>query len=95
MAIKILLKRKVHEEQAEALKGLIDRLRSATMGQPGYISGETLTRVDRPGECLVISNWKTRYDWEQWFDSPQRAEIQQQIDDLLGTPTVFEIYEYE
>ena len=95
MAIKILLKRKVHGDQAEALKGLIDRLRSATMGQPGYISGETLTRVDRPGECLVISNWKTRYDWEQWFDSPQRAEIQQQIDDLLGTPTVFEIYEYE
>jgi heme-degrading monooxygenase HmoA len=95
MAIKVLLKRTVDESNAEALKALIDRLRSATAGQPGYISGETLRCVDRPGEHLVISNWKSRYYWDQWYQSAKRTEIQQQIDTLLGTPTEFDIYEYE
>jgi len=95
MAIKILLKRQVPEEKAQALKELIDRLRAVTTGQPGYLSGETLRRVDRPGECLVVSKWKRRGDWERWFANPERAALQQKIDDLLGSPTSYEVYEYE
>jgi heme-degrading monooxygenase HmoA len=87
------LKRRQHDHNA--LKELIDRLRSATFGQPGYVSGETLKRVDQPCECLVVAKWKSRSDWERWFQRPERAEIQQKIDDLLGTPTVYEIYEYD
>ena len=95
MAIKVLLKRKVPQDKAEALKALIDRLRSATAGRSGYVSGETLQRVDEPGECLVISKWLTRYDWEQWTLDPKRQEIQHEIDALLGEPAQYEIYAYE
>ena len=95
MTIKILLKRQVAEDQAAALKKLIDQLRAATAGQPGYLSGETLKRVEGPGECLVISKWKSRAYWQRWFENPQRAAIQDQIDALLGSPTAYEIYEYD
>jgi heme-degrading monooxygenase HmoA len=95
MAVRILLKRMYPEDKSDELKKLVDRLRAATTGQPGYISGETLRRVDQPGECLVISKWKTRGDWDRWFESPKRAEVQKQIDDLLGSPTTYEIYDYE
>jgi quinol monooxygenase YgiN len=95
MTIKVLLKRKYTEDQAEDLKGLINALRSATHGRPGYISGETLYRTDKPGECLVIAKWRTRYDWEQWHANPARAEIQAKIDALLKDATTYEIYEYE
>jgi quinol monooxygenase YgiN len=95
MTVRILLKRQFAEDNAKELKELIDRLRSVTAGQPGYISGETLRRADQPGECLVISKWKSRGDWERWLQNPKRAAIQQQIDDLLGSPTVYEIYEYD
>ncbi|MBL7180923.1 MAG: antibiotic biosynthesis monooxygenase family protein [Pseudomonadota bacterium] len=95
MTIKILMKRQVPEDKFKALKELIDQLRSATTGQPGYISGETLRRVDQYGECLVISKWKSRADWERWYERPERAIIQQKIDDLLGSSTVYEIYEYD
>ena len=88
MAIKILLKRRVPEDKAEALKELIDQLRAVTTGQPGYLSGETLRRIDQPGECLVVSKWKTRGNWDRWFEQPERAAIQQKIDDLLGSPTL-------
>jgi heme-degrading monooxygenase HmoA len=95
MAIKVLLRRQVPDHKTDALRALIAQLRAVTTGQPGYISGETLRRVDRPGEILVISKWKSAYDWQQWFQNPKRRAIQRQMDDLLGTPTDLEIYEYD
>ena len=95
MTIKVLLKRQVPEEKYAELKALIDELRSATTGQPGYIHGETLKRADNADECLVISKWKSRGDWERWFERPERAAIHEKIDALLGTPTVYEIFEYD
>jgi heme-degrading monooxygenase HmoA len=95
MAVKILLKRQFPEEKTGALKELIDQLRSSATGQPGYISGETLRRIDQPGEFLVVSKWKSRMDWDRWFEGEERTTLQKKIDDLLGSPTVYEIYEYE
>lgn len=95
MAIRVFLKRQFPEEKAEALKALIDQMRSAGTGQPGHISGETLQRIDKPGEYLVISKWKSLADWQRWFEGSERAAIQQKIDDLLKSPTVYEIYEYD
>ena len=95
MAIKILLKRQFPENKVDALKELIDQMRSLATGQPGYISGETLRRIDQSGEFLVISKWKSWGDWKRWFDRPERVTIQKKIDELLGSPTVYEIYEYE
>ena len=95
MTVKILLKRQFSEDQANELKELISQIRSFATGQPGYISGETLQRIDKPGECLVVSKWKSRGDWERWFSLPERTAIQQKIDALLESPTVYEIFEYE
>ena len=95
MTVKILLKRQVSEDKISELKELIDQLRTATTGQPGYISGDTLRRVDKPGEHLVISKWKSLAYWDRWFEQPKRVGIQQKIDDLLGSTTVYEVYEYD
>jgi heme-degrading monooxygenase HmoA len=93
--IKIHIKRKVPEEKKEALLVLINQLRSLTMGVPGYIVGETLKRVDKPGEILVVTKWQSLYYWDTWLKGTERAEIQKQIDQLLGTETRYEIYEFE
>ncbi len=93
--IKVHIKRKVPEEKKEALLVLINQLRSLTMGVPGYISGETLKRVDKPGESLVITKWQSVYYWNAWLQGIERAKIQQQIDELLGYETRYEIYEFE
>ena len=91
------------EESVEAIlqyaearkKGLINKLRGVTMGTPGYIAGETLKRVDQPGESLVVTKWQSEFYWNQWLESKERAEIQDKIDQLLETPTEYEIYEYD
>ena len=78
MAVKILIRRQVPEGKEEELDRVLRKLRGITMDQSsGYISGETLRRVDKPGETLVISTWR---DVESWRDS------------LLGDETVYEIY---
>ena len=84
MTVKIFIKRTVTEHTVGELSILLKRLRSVTLMQPGYISGQTLKRVDKPNECLVISNWRSVEDWENWQNNPKRMSIQEEIDELLG-----------
>ena len=93
--IRIHIRRTVPEDKADDLKQLINQLRGVTMGTPGYIAGETLKRVDQPGESLVVTKWQSEFYWKQWLESKERADIQDQIDKLLGKPTKYEIYEYD
>jgi len=93
--IRIHIRRKVPEDKADDLKSLINQLRAMTMGTPGYIVGETLKRLDKPGESLVVTKWQSKFYWEQWLQSKERSEIQDNIDQLLEEDTVYEIYEYD
>jgi Uncharacterized enzyme involved in biosynthesis of extracellular polysaccharides len=94
MAVKILIKRKVAADKASQLKELVMQLRSLSMKQPGYVSGESLKNVDRQNEYLVISTWDSLSAWKGWQSSKERAKIQDQIDALLGQKTEYEVYEY-
>ncbi len=93
--IRVHIKRKVPEDKVNELKSLINQLRGLTMGQPGYIAGETLKRVDKSGESLIVSKWQSVDAWNRWLQSKERAEIQDKIDQLLGEETSYEIYEYD
>ncbi len=94
MAVKILIKRKVAADKSSQLKELVMQLRSLSMKQPGYVSGESLRNVDRQDEYLVISTWDSLAAWKSWQSSKERAQIQGQIDGLLGQKTEYEVYEY-
>jgi heme-degrading monooxygenase HmoA len=95
MAIKVLIKRKMPEGFTDPrFNSLLRELRAQANAQPGYISGETLKRVDQQNEYLVIGTWQTVHAWNAWQVSPERREIQDQIDLLLGTQTNYEVYEY-
>ena len=93
--IRIHIRRKVSVDNVYELKVLINQLRALTMGTPGYIAGETLKRVDRPDESLVVTKWQSEFYWNQWLESKERAEIQGKIDQLLGEETKYEVYEYD
>ena len=93
--IKIHVRRNIPADKKEDAMLLINELRSMSMGNPGYISGETLKRLDKPVESLVVTKWKSVHFWEQWFQSEDRSRIQNKIDQLLGEDTRYEIYEYD
>ena len=94
MAVKVLVKRKVPADKEKALRVHIRNMRAITTTWPGYISGETLRRIDVPGENLVVSKWRSKQAWENWFNSSDRQRIQKQIDDLIQSETIYEIYDY-
>ena len=95
MTIKVMIKRKVFEDKINALTPLLRQLRARAMEQPGYISGETLARLDKQGECLVIGTWQSENDWREWLLNTERIDLQDKIDSVLGEKTAYEIYKYD
>lgn len=96
MAVKVFIKRKVAQGKQEELLELIKRLRSQAVGQPGYISGETLWSASGPdtSTVVVISTWANVEDWEAWRSSKERRELQDRIDGILGQETTYDTYHY-
>jgi heme-degrading monooxygenase HmoA len=94
MAVKIFIRRVIAEEKINDLLPLFRRLRNLATNQPGYISGETLKRIDSPGKYLVISTWQSLDDWRKWVLSRERIEVQKEIDARIDEETVYEIYQY-
>jgi heme-degrading monooxygenase HmoA len=92
MTVKIVIKRKVPKEKEKEFLPLVKELRILTTRQKGYISGETLRRIDKPGETVVVSTWETVEDWQRWFTSQKRSLLQGKIDTLLGQKTEYHIY---
>lgn len=90
--VKVFIKRKVADESLVQLVSLLKKLRSLTLNQPGYVSGETLKRMDKDGECMVISTWRSIQDWNDWLRNSERAAVQGEIDRLLGIETEYEVY---
>lgn len=93
MSVKIFIKRSVPATKIPELTVLLKRMRSVTLMQPGYISGQTLKRLDKSDECMVISTWRSIEDWNDWIKNDKRKAIQKEIDELLGEETEYEIYE--
>lgn len=94
MAVKIFIRRVIAEERINDLLPLFRHLRNLATNQPGYISGETLKRIDSPDQYLVISTWQSLDDWRQWVVSRERIEVQNEIDARLAEETIYEIYQY-
>jgi heme-degrading monooxygenase HmoA len=92
MTVKIFIKRKVQDSNVVELTLLLKKLRALTLEQPGYISGETLSRIDNKDECMVVSTWRSVEDWNGWVNDPKRIEIQTEIDKLLGQETDYAMY---
>ena len=94
MAIEVIIQRTFKDNtQAEKLVPLILKLRSLATIQPGYITGQTLRCLDCSGEYMVISTWNSMADWNTWFSTPERKDLQGKIDALLGEKTQYRFYE--
>ena len=92
MAVKILITRSIGQEVAPVVRPLIVELRAHAMKQSGYISGETLKCIDRPGEYLVISTWQSLDEWNKWLNSQERQILEEKIDSITGQTTEYTTY---
>ena len=94
MAVKILIKRRLPLDKAQYIVAIFRQLRMLALEQEGYISSETLRSMENPQEFLVISTWRSFEDWQNWFNSGKRKELQSKFDILSGRETTYEVYHY-
>ena len=94
MAIKVLIKRTFSKDKQKDLFHWIRKIRSRVPLQPGYLSGEYLKSIDATDEIVTISSWFSIEDWQNWFESKERKEIQSNIDAIAGVTTEYSIYRY-
>jgi heme-degrading monooxygenase HmoA len=94
MTIKVMIRRRVPAGKATEASDLFAKLRMLANSQEGYTSGETLRNVEDPEDVLTISTWQSLEAWGNWFTSPQRREIQAEVDMLLGGRTTYAVYRH-
>jgi heme-degrading monooxygenase HmoA len=92
MAVHVVIKRKFKVSHPEKLIPLLSELNERAKNQEGYISTDTLQSTENNEYCLVISKWKTEENWEAWFNSKERRNLQGNVDSLIGERTFYEIY---
>ena len=96
MAIKVFIKRKLPKDKnsEKELFRCIKEIRRRVPQQSGYISGEYLKSIDAKDEITTISTWFSLEDWQAWFETEDRKEIQSSIDAIPGVTTEYSIYRY-
>ena len=92
MAVKIMIKRKFKDGNLKMASRLLINNRNGAMQQPGYISSETLQRIEDPFQITVVSMWKDIEAWEKWKNSDLRQANENEAKDYLVGPTEYEHY---
>ncbi len=80
--IRVVVERKIKEGKKAEVLDLIRQIRGSALGQPGYISGETLVGYEDPSLCMVISNWEEPEHWGAWKNSAQRKAIDSKVEPM-------------
>lgn len=95
MGVLIIIRRVFRMDQTKQLVPLLKELRAKAEKQPGFISRTTYSKLNDPGEFVVIMEWETVDYWLKWMDSEDAKELQWQIDSIIGEKTFFDVYKPE
>jgi len=94
MAIRVFIKRICEDPSKEKeFFGLVRKLRLLVPMQPGYLRSEYVKKIGPPKDIVAISTWDSVEDWQNWYESEERREIQSKIDAIPGVKTTYQTYE--
>jgi heme-degrading monooxygenase HmoA len=80
----MIIEREVAPGQESRLRALMTQARTKAIKSKGYISGETIRATDNPNKYVILSNWNSAEDWRAWESSPERLQLQQELEPLLA-----------
>lgn len=92
MLAKVLIRRQFKAGHTREIVTLFNDLRSAAMGQPGYISGLTLMDPENAGKMVVISTWQSLEDWNRWKANGDRVRLESMLEIYQEGSTQYEAY---
>lgn len=92
MAVKVLMRRVPNPGTWTDMNEILRELRILAMGQPGYISGETLLSATDQGTTMVISTWTSVNHWRDYENSAERRALLDEMEPRLTEPATTEIW---
>ena len=81
--IHVLIERHIAEGMLTTYEALSRSGLQQTYTVHGFISGETFANVDDDHHRFVLGKWKTKRDWNRWYQSTERMEIMNKINPVL------------
>ena len=90
--VRVIIERRCRGGKEGEMENLLIEFRTTAMQRNGYVSGETIKRLDNPCYWLVISTWVDVDHWNQWQASPERRQIMKKIEPLLAEPEKITLY---
>ena len=81
--IRVLIERIIAEGLEHYYDCTIKRTVSTVVKAPGCISGESLKDSSNTKRRIVMSKWKSKKDWDNWFHSDERRLVISEITPLL------------
>ena len=92
--VRVIIERHCRPGKEAELESLLVELRTKSVRQRGYVSGETLRSIDDPSLWLVISTWVDTDLWKVWETMPERQEFERKIEPLLIAPAKVSIFSF-
>ena len=92
MLAKVLIQRNFQTGHTKEIVTILNDLRSAAMGQTGYLSGLTLMKPDDPNNMMVISTWQSLEDWNRWKGNKERIRLESMLEIYQEGSTRYEAY---
>ncbi len=94
MAVKVFIRRICEDSGKEReLLTLVRKIRTLVPLQSGYLSSKYVKKIDPPKDIVAISTWESLEDWQKWYESEERREVQSKIDAIPGVKTTYQTYE--
>ncbi|MDF1763153.1 MAG: antibiotic biosynthesis monooxygenase [Oleibacter sp.] len=81
--IKVIIERKIATDMESTYDEAIKKTLSAMISAHGYVSGATYKNAEHDNHRVIITNWSSLEDWQQWRRSQERSNAIAQIKPIL------------
>lgn len=82
--IYVLVERHIAEGMESTYAAAYKKTLEAAHRAPGFVSGETLTDIQRPNHHYLLSKWRSLHDWKHWYYSDARSNALNQLTPSLA-----------
>ena len=81
--IRVIIDRHIAETLEGPYEQVARKILQRAFQAPGFISGESRKNARDPNHRVIISNWRSEQDWNQWYNSPMRKDMTAELQPML------------
>ncbi|ETV70221.1 hypothetical protein H257_14250 [Aphanomyces astaci] len=84
--VRVLTERVMSRGFEPTVSRMMERVKNTVRRQPGLLSVQTLADVEDHHKYIVLSEWKTRQDYENWEKSDDFKTCTAKVNECLDMP---------